>query len=212
MAGQRGFRPEVELTASLAGRRARPPLGELLDLSTRFNRYGPPEAVLAALHSLTASDIQLPAAAAADRLEARYAQVLGSDQSELVAGRGTPELLAALAGQVPHGSVAVPLPTSSDILWRWPRPQAGRRGRGSAPCSPLGLPVEIVRAAVGTTPSVTCGDVPPACSASDQNRKSGVERSAIGRRLLAMRPMTAGQAADAAPTDALRPTSPGMAR
>ena len=120
MAGQRAFRPDLNCTASLAERRVRQPAAGTLDLSTRLNRYGPPETVLRALRALVPADVQVPPAAAAERLEARYAEVLGVDAPELVAGRGTSEFLRALARQVPHRSVAVPLPASGDVLAAFP--------------------------------------------------------------------------------------------
>lgn len=120
MAAQRAFRPDQSCTASLAERRVRPSAGHRLDLSTRMNRYGPPEAVLRALRHLSPSDVQLRPEEAARRLEARYADVLGVDESELVAGRGAAEFLGVLARQVPHGSVAVPLPAPDDVLAAFP--------------------------------------------------------------------------------------------
>ncbi len=120
MAAQRPFRPDHNCTATLAERRVRQPAGHRLDLSTRLNRYGPPEAVLRALRTLSPSDVQLRPEEAARRLESRHAEVLGVDESELVAGRGAAEFLVALGRQVPHRSVAVPLPASDDILAAFP--------------------------------------------------------------------------------------------
>lgn len=120
MAAQGELTPDPDCTAGLAERRVRPAPGGRLDLSTRLNRYGPPEAVLRALRDLSPSDVQLRPEEAARRLEWRYAELLGVDESELVAGGGAAEFLGALAGQVPHGSVAVPLPAPDDMLAAFP--------------------------------------------------------------------------------------------
>jgi histidinol-phosphate aminotransferase len=99
--------------------------GVRLDLSTCVNRYGPPPAALAALVDLTPADIQVHPYDAAERLEATYADHLGVDPSQLVAGRGTTEFIWALGRQVPHEAVAVPLPAYTDYLKAFP-------GRGFA--------------------------------------------------------------------------------
>lgn len=87
-----------------------------LDLATGLNPYGPPEAVLDALRSLSADDVALPPSHAAERLEAAYARVLGVEASELIAGRGPSEFLWDLSRLVPHHSVAVPLPAWGEVL------------------------------------------------------------------------------------------------
>ncbi len=102
--------------------------GVWLDLSTCVNRYGPPPAALRALVDLAPSAIQVHPYDAAERLTTAYAHHLGVDAGQLVAGRGTTEFIWALARQVPHRAVAVPLPAYTDYLKAFPgRGFAGRR-------------------------------------------------------------------------------------
>ena len=105
-----------DVARNLAEHRLRRSDAPLVDLATVRNPYGPPAAVLDALHFLTAEDVALPPTSAAERLEAAYAELLGVDRGELLAGRGPAEFLWALGRTVPHGSVAVPLPALGDAL------------------------------------------------------------------------------------------------
>ncbi|HVF14768.1 MAG TPA: aminotransferase class I/II-fold pyridoxal phosphate-dependent enzyme [Acidimicrobiales bacterium] len=107
-------------TTHLAERRLRGALGARLDLAGSVNRYGPPEAVLRALRTLSPRDVQAQPSAAATRLTERYAEVLGVDPDELVAGRGPSDFLRAIAARAPHGSVAVLLPAPADLLSIFP--------------------------------------------------------------------------------------------
>ena len=93
----------------------------LVDLSSGRNPYGPPPAVLDALRALTADDVALPPSAAAERLTKAYADLLGVDAGELMAGRGPSEFLWSLSRTVPHESVAVPLPAWGEVLDAFPR-------------------------------------------------------------------------------------------
>ena len=99
-------------TADLAEHRLRRSDPEPLDLATGANRYGPPQAVLDALGSLTAADLATPPRQAATRLEAAFAAHLGVDTGELVAGAGPSAFLRAL----PRQAVALPLPALGDVL------------------------------------------------------------------------------------------------
>ncbi|MGH9190728.1 MAG: hypothetical protein ACRD0Q_12005 [Acidimicrobiales bacterium] len=85
----------------LAERRVRPPAGPGLDLSTGLNRYGPPSAVLEALHSLSPADLQIGPREAGVLLEAAYSEALHVDASELLVGRGADGFLRALARRGP---------------------------------------------------------------------------------------------------------------
>ncbi|MGI8808697.1 MAG: aminotransferase class I/II-fold pyridoxal phosphate-dependent enzyme [Acidimicrobiales bacterium] len=105
-----------EAALNLAEHRLRRSEAGAVDLATGLNRYGPPQAVLDALRSLTAADIALPPSHAAERLEAAYARVLDVDPTELMAGRGPSEFLWDLSRMVPHHSVAVPLPAWGEVL------------------------------------------------------------------------------------------------
>ena len=105
---------------NLAEHRLRRSETDSIDLATGLNRYGPPQAVLDALRSLSAADVALPPSHAAERLEAAYATVLGVDPSQLIAGRGPSEFLWDLARIVPHHSVAVPLPAWGEVLEVFP--------------------------------------------------------------------------------------------
>ena len=96
-----------------------------LDLASGMNRYGPPDAVIDALHSLTVDDVIVPPSHAAERLEAAAARVLSVDPAELIAGRGPSEFLWDLGRMVPHHSVAIPLPAWGEVLDVFP-------GRGFA--------------------------------------------------------------------------------
>ena len=105
-----------DLAANLAEHRLRRSETAPLDLSGGLNPYGPPQAVLDALRSLSAADVALPPDHAAERLEAAYARLLGVDPAELIAGRGPAEFLWDLGRLVPHHSVAVPLPAWGEVL------------------------------------------------------------------------------------------------
>ena len=107
-------------TTTLAERRLRGAAVSRLDLSSAVNRYGPPEAVLRALRTLSPRDVQAQPSDAAARLAERYAEVLGVDPDELVAGRGPTDFLRAIAARAPHGSVAVLLPAPADLLSIFP--------------------------------------------------------------------------------------------
>lgn len=109
-----------DVTPNLAEHRLRRSETAPLDLAGGLNPYGPPEAVLDALRSLSADDVALPPSHAAERLEAAYARVLGVDASELIAGRGPSEFLWDLGRLVPHHSVAVPVPASGEVLEVFP--------------------------------------------------------------------------------------------
>ena len=106
--------------ANLAEHRLRRSGAAPLDLAGGRNPYGPPDAVLDALRSLSADDVGLPPSHAAERLEAAYARVLGVDAAELIAGRGPSEFLWDLGRLVPHHSVAVPLPAWGEVLEVFP--------------------------------------------------------------------------------------------
>src|SRR4051794_19816324 len=105
-----------DTAANLAEHRLRRSDAVTLDLSSGLNPYGPPEAVVHALRSLSAADVALPPSHAAERLEAAYARLLGVDPAELIAGRGPGEFLWDLGRLVPHDSVAVPLPAWGEVL------------------------------------------------------------------------------------------------
>ena len=109
-----------DVARNLAEHRLRRSDAPLVDLATVRNPYGPPPAVRAALRFLTADDIALPPTSAAERLEAAYAELLGVDPGELLAGRGPAEFLWALGRSAPHQSVAVPLPASGEVLDAFP--------------------------------------------------------------------------------------------
>ena len=103
--------------------------GVRLDLSTCVNRYGPPPAALAVLGTIAPSDLQIHPYLAAAQVEEAYAELLGVDPAELIAGRGTTEFIWAVARQMPRSSVLVPLPAYTDYLKAFP----GRGFRGSRP-------------------------------------------------------------------------------
>ncbi len=130
-------------TATLAERRLRSASTGRLDLAGNVNRYGPPEAVLRALRTLSPRDVQTQPVAAAARLAERYAEVLGVDPGELVAGGGPSEFLRAIAARAPQGSVAVLLPAPAEVLSIFP-------GRGFACFSGKQVPtIEQVDEALG---------------------------------------------------------------
>lgn len=116
-------------TTTLAERRLRHAAGGRLDLAGHVNRYGPPEAVLRALRTLSPRDLQIQSDAAASRLADRYAEVLGVDPTELVAGPGPSEALRSIAARAPRGSVAILLPAPTELLAIFP----GRGFRGQGP-------------------------------------------------------------------------------
>ena len=119
--------------------------GIRLDLSTCVNRYGPPQAAMAALQALAPVDLLIHPYEAARQVEHAYAALLGVEAGELVAGRGTTEFIWALARNVAHDRVAVPLPAYTDYLRAFP-------GRGFAGSRPAVVPTlrlmdEAMRAA-----------------------------------------------------------------
>jgi len=132
-------------TTTLAERRMRNCAGSRLDLSGHVNRYGPPEAVLRALRTLSPRDLQAHPADAASHLAERYAEVLGVDPDELVAGRGPDEALRAIAARAPRGSVAVILPAPAEVLSIFPG--GGFRGPEGATLSPLAMVEEAMDSA-----------------------------------------------------------------
>lgn len=107
-------------TTTLAERRMKTASGSRLDLGGTVNRYGPPEAVLRALRTLSPRDLQAQPADASARLTQRYAEALGVDPDELVAGRGPSELLRAIAARAARNSVAVLLPAAAELLSIFP--------------------------------------------------------------------------------------------
>jgi histidinol-phosphate/aromatic aminotransferase/cobyric acid decarboxylase-like protein len=107
--------------------------GIRLDLSTCVNRYGPPPAARAVLSGLDGQDLQIHPYAAVDQVAAAYAALLDVDVDQLVAGRGTTEFIWAFGRQVPHDTVAVPLPAYTDYLKAFP-------GRGFAGSDPSAIP------------------------------------------------------------------------
>ncbi len=124
-------------TTTLAERRIRHAAGSRLDLAGHVNRYGPPEAVLRALRTLSPRDLQIQPDAAASRLADRYAEVLGVDPAELVAGRGPSEALRAIAARAPRGSVSVLLPASDEVLSIFPGAGFPGNGQGAEHLSGL---------------------------------------------------------------------------
>lgn len=109
-----------DVAGNLAEHRLRRSDAPVVELGTVRNPYGPPPAVVDALRLLTADDVALPPTSAAARLETAYADLLGVDRGELLAGRGPAEFLWALSLTVPHASVAVPRPASGDVLDAFP--------------------------------------------------------------------------------------------
>ena len=91
-----------------------------LDLATGVNRYGPPQAVLDALRSLSADDVAKPPVDAAERLDEAYAGVLGVDAGELIGGTGPAAFLRDVGRRVPHRAVAVPCPAGDAVLEVFP--------------------------------------------------------------------------------------------
>lgn len=106
----------ADATANLVEHRRRRAGGDVLDLASGVNPYGPPDAVLDAVRGLTVDDVALPPHHAAERLEAAYARALDVDPSELIAGRGPAASLRELGRLVPHRSVAVPVPAWGEVL------------------------------------------------------------------------------------------------
>ncbi|MGH9222539.1 MAG: hypothetical protein ACRD2W_01780 [Acidimicrobiales bacterium] len=94
--------------------------GIRLDLSTCVNRYGPAPAALAVLGTTAPADLLLHPYEAAAEVERAYGALPGVDPAELVAGRGTTEFIWALARNVDHDGVAVPLPAYTDYLRAFP--------------------------------------------------------------------------------------------
>lgn len=110
----------LDAARNLAEHRLRRDDGDVLDLATGLNPYGPPEAVLDALRGLAADDVALHPRRAGERLELAYARVLAVEPAELIAGRGPSQFLWDLGRLVPRQAVAVPLPAWGDVLDAFP--------------------------------------------------------------------------------------------
>ena len=147
-------------TTTLAERRLRHAASGRLDLTGHVNRYGPPEAVLRALRTLSPRDLQISPAAAASRLADRYAEALGVDPAELVAGRGPSEALRAIAARAPHGSVAVLLPAPAEVLSIFPgRGFDGQPGEQRSPYEQLDAAMDAADLVVLSNPNALTGAV-----------------------------------------------------
>ena len=97
-----------------------PTRGVTIDLSTCVNRYGPPPAVLDALHTVRGDEIMYHPYDAPDRLKELYHWATGADTELLLTGRGGTEFIWALARHVPAATVAIPLPGYTDYLKAFP--------------------------------------------------------------------------------------------
>ena len=151
-------------TTTLAERRLRSAAGSRLDLAGTVNRYGPPEAVLRALRTLSPRDVQAQPAAAAARLAERYAEVLGVDPDELVAGRGTVRLPPGhrrprpprLGGRAPAGAgrgpVDLPRPGLHLLLRPSRSPPSSRSTRPSTRPTWWSCPTPTPSPASSSTP------------------------------------------------------------
>ncbi len=119
-----------------------PTRGVDMDLSTCVNRYGPAPAALEALRSIGPQDILLHPYDAAERLKAVYEWATGVDAGDLTAGRGATEFIWALAREVDHADVAIPMPGYTDYLKAFP-------GRGFSMAGEQMPSLEQVDAALG---------------------------------------------------------------
>jgi histidinol-phosphate/aromatic aminotransferase/cobyric acid decarboxylase-like protein len=97
-----------------------PARGVRIDLSTCVNRYGPPPAVIDALHAIRGDEIMYHPYDAPERLKDLYHWATGVDTEQLVTGRGGTEFIWALARNVNPSTVAVPLPGYTDYLKAFP--------------------------------------------------------------------------------------------
>lgn len=114
-----------------------------LDLSTCVNAYGPPDTVIEALRSLPPEAIRAHPYQAADDVEAAYAAYLGQPQGELIAGRGTSDLIWTLARHLDGKTIGLPLPAYTEFRQAFPQ----ARTFGGGPCAhPLGVLDTAMRA------------------------------------------------------------------
>lgn len=95
--------------------------GDVLDLGTCVNRYGPSPAALASMQSITASTLRRHPFEAADLVVDAYARALGVPADQLVPGRGTTEFVWRLTSMLSDtSSVAIPLPAYTEFIRAFP--------------------------------------------------------------------------------------------
>lgn len=108
-----------------------------LDLSTCVNPYGPPDAVLRALRNMPAEAVRTHPYAAAGEVEAAYAAYLGRPAGEFVAGRGTSDLIWALARYFDGQAAGLPLPAYTEFRRAFPRARRFGGGPSTHPADVL---------------------------------------------------------------------------
>ncbi|OXM55188.1 aminotransferase class I/II-fold pyridoxal phosphate-dependent enzyme [Amycolatopsis alba] len=89
-----------------------------LDLGTCINRYGPPTSVGSALRAVDIRSLRAHPYDAEELFVSAYAEYLGADGGELVAGRGITEFIRLLSAHFPTRSTAVVTPDYTDSI-RW---------------------------------------------------------------------------------------------
>jgi histidinol-phosphate/aromatic aminotransferase/cobyric acid decarboxylase-like protein len=94
-----------------------------LDLSTCVNPYGPPAAIMEALRNLPDDAVRMHPYAAAGDVESAYAAYTGQPAAEFVAGRGTSDLIWALAWHLDGKTVGLPLPAYTEFRQAFPQAQ-----------------------------------------------------------------------------------------
>jgi histidinol-phosphate aminotransferase len=91
-----------------------------MDLSTCVNRYGPAPAAVSALRRIPPATIVLHPHDAAERMVDLYRWATDVRYGTMIAGRGVGEFIWAMAREVEHHLVRIPVPTRPDYLRAFP--------------------------------------------------------------------------------------------
>ncbi|HEY4024048.1 MAG TPA: aminotransferase class I/II-fold pyridoxal phosphate-dependent enzyme [Pseudonocardiaceae bacterium] len=117
------------------------PTADYLDLGTCVNRYGPPPAVGEALRQVDLNELRAHPYDAETMFTSAYADYLGVEADELVAGRGITEFIRLLAALLPKDRVAVITPDYTDSIRNFPNHLPG----GHTPATRLARIEEAMR-------------------------------------------------------------------
>ena len=181
--------PHAQVTAMSTGShqrqggdlRGRGPVS--LDLSTCVNPYGPPGTVMEALRSLPPEAIRAHPYQAAGDVEAAYAAYLGQPAGQLVAGRGTSDLIWTLARHLDGKTTGLPLPAYTEFRQAFPRARTFGGGPSTHPLEILDTAMRACDAVIISNPHNPTGQLlHPGDLAGIARRHPGVR--AGGRRVL----------------------------
>jgi histidinol-phosphate/aromatic aminotransferase/cobyric acid decarboxylase-like protein len=130
-----------------------------LDLSTCVNPYGPPDTVMETLRSLPPDAIRTHPYQAAGDVEASYAAYLGQPAGQLVAGRGTSDLIWTLARHLDGKTTGLPLPAYTEFRQAFPLARTFRGGPSTHPLDVLDTAMQACDAVIISNPHNPTGQV-----------------------------------------------------